>query len=1093
MHDTHSRATHSVLYGLTRITKRRPTRGQLRALALVAIMVTSLPIMFTGGLFASDPVGTVAAEEDDVDYVEDFEDGDAEGWVSGVSEDRYDVVEESFYGTHSLEMLDNHDVSGQDSRMYWEGGPTFDAGDNFEVTGTVYSDQGDENYRTRLGFQNPDDEGTYPDDVIMLIFSGEHDETFLSTDYDADPDDEGRDSYDSAFDETWVDFRIQLDGGTARAKVWEAGTSEPSTWQLEEEFNQFEGQFFINPGWANDNRVMRLDRIDAGGHSVSGRVTDQNGDPVENATVETVGVDFSSFEDDIEDRRAEAEELLDAIDDVEPDLWDPDYDLQSHYSDADGTYVLAHAEEDWGVGTTTVVDSSVDAPRVQFDSDQPVELSLWDPSQDGGWIDNQVDQSFPGATTDGTIVVEQIGARDDVVERSTHETEANYETTGLNPLSTNEHHTVNLDLSSGFYRVYPEGAPERGYVFVVGNPHDLLQTFEQDLRNEAGELTERAQEISDSIDGGLFERRTTTTDENGEFDLRVQGGVERATVQAYRGDGETLTGITGPSFDDLRQAAEGGYNGSFYVGAPTRHDVPSEDVELTVHRTDELPFRNIEDYADLREWLEEERLDERLDDIRDEYDERLDELDRDRLEQVYESHRVMIEVVPGAEDEYLEESQFDEIQDAEDLTDEELETETELMLDTLTIGNLDDIRDLQPDIGDIPEDPIDVTDGELYAEYPLPPGVDGDTITPEIHWSDGTSEEIDDEYWSVDSGIFGSDTLIIDGFPIGEDDPGAFDIRVMGASDEGILDDRISGVNPDFGGDLVDLDAVDFSTLTPGDSERVYVGVDAPSGYERIQNIDVFGPDGSPIGGDIDTDRDRASFRTDGEGDYHIRMELESTSGHTFTVSEHVRAKDQSRSDPATIRIGKSALGTHAVVGEGLDTARVDGDINPTIEAVADAGNAPGELHIYPRDSLRGNVHTLDVHVLEGSDESQVRRNVQLYVHYDGGLGEHDISWVDGNPITHGGDTRWGEVNHRDNGKSVLVTYTDDDGTATVTVNRDAGIVERLQHWMQYGIPFVGSFFVVPLEAGSLAVETAVSGSTTPALLETVPSPALAA
>lgn len=1047
----------------TRFTTTIPTltRGQWRAVFLAAIMLVSMPVMFTGGLFGSD-AGTVAAEDDD-EFTEPitshalwetFEHRTVEeGTPTGYSVvDHRDDVDEIRITDETSTVGDNSIYISGDYEVRPDGQP-FTSPTDQDIEWSMKKEEG-EDIQLHVYEGSPDSMGDRLFDVEIRD-SGEG--------FAYKTDSGGFSTLDGDIGaEEWVDITItdiDPDEGTYTVD-WESeeGPSGSETVDMYAEgdntdFGYDQIHLRGGAGWFDDLRV---------GEQVAGQVVDQNGDPVEDATLEMTGVDFETLaeelgEDGPDELLDEAESIMDDIEDIEPDTWDPDFDVESHYAEASNEYTLVHNEHDWDAGsrlTTTHLSDEIDTPRLQLESGETAIISMWDPDAGGlGIAEGPVRNSYPGHPVDGTIVIEEYAPGGGIVERNEYDT--NDEITESRLTGDIDHPTVQKSFSSGFYRAYPEGQPELGYTFVVGDPQEILSVWEHDLESEYEDVVGQTEQIQDAYSDGLFERGTVTSREDGMFEAGMAEYVERVSIQGYRADGTILPAMQDPSFSDLRDVGQGDYNGSFYVGAPQRYDVPDEDATVEVFQTDELPHFGIDDYDDLQEWLEEERLDERLDDMRDDYDERLDELDRDRLEQVYDSHRVLIETVPGAEDDYLEESQFDEIQGSEDLDEDDLETETELMQDVLLgAGDFDDIGTIEPP--DPIDDPIDVIDGELNAEYPIPGDLDPDSITPEIHYSDGTTDEIGEDYWHVDSSSFGTDTLVIDGYPI-DDDAAAFDVRIMGASDDGMLDDRIGGVNPDFGGDLVDIDAIDFSTLAPGDDERVYAGIDADRGHDSIVDVDVFGPEGQPIDdAAVDDDRDRVSFRTEGEGDYHVRMTLESTSGHEFTVSEHIRATDTSRADPATVRVSGSPLGPHAVVGERLDTARIDGDDDPSIEAVADSGDTPGELHIHPGDTLRGSEHNIDVQVLQGSDEEQVRQHVQLFVHFDGGLGEKDLAWMDNSPITHDGDTRWGEVDHRDNGKSVLVTYTDDRGTASVNVLEDAGIVDRTVHWMSYSVPGSG-------------------------------------
>lgn len=1058
MHNTHSRATHSVFRGLTRITERRPMRGQLRALALVAIMVTSLPVMFTGGAFSDGP-GVVAADETDdgVSYDEDFEGGDDSDW-EGV----YEIQNEGFWNDYSIYQSDSL-MTGEDDRVYWENGPTFDTGENFEISGTYKATADDA--RVRFGLENQGD-----GDDLFFAHSFEYDTIGISTDYGSaisDPSDDH--VVDGAPDDVWLEFRIRLDGGTAQAKVWEAGTSEPVDWQMVNEFSQFEGEFFLSSGWSDNNRELWLDRIDAGGHTISGQVVDQNGDPVSNATVEAYGTDFDRLNETVDDLDAEAEELLDSIEQGVPEDFETfaddfaggidgsgeDLELEGERLDSDdlasefdGTYPLVHEEGDWGVGTTTVVHSSVDAPRLTTDPDETVVISLWDPAEDGGWIDNQVDQSHPGATTEGEVVIEQLDPLGDGVQSRTVETEPEYETTGVNPLSTNEHHAVKTDLSEGVYRVYPEGAEERAYYFTVGDPADLAEQIIHDLENEAGQLTEYSQSIQNAITEGALGRTTTTTDEDGYYELHVQRGIERANVQAYRGDGTLLQDITGPSVSDLRDAADHGYNGTVYLTPlPERTDVPEDDVEIQVIRSDSPPFGDMENFEDLQEWLEEEYLDDAMAELDDGWDELVDEIDSDRLRQMTEDYRAIVDGDEELED-VIEDAIGRELDELDDLTDDDLREELEAIREEL--NNVEEniqLGDGEVEIGD---------DGLLEAIFPVPSWVDEDDVLLEYRDSSGEVNTIGEDYISLESdGLFGGQQVVVEDYPIDEG-VGATDLRLEIYGDEGYGSSSGGATNPIFDGQLPEIDAVQFNTFAPAaDGDRVAVELDADrSSVEGVTNVEVFDPNNEEL--DVDLEDDRATFQTGPAGDHMVRFTVESATGDEFTFSERIRAYDESRNYPATVRASESAAtGTHAIVGERLESARVDtSDDGVAIDAIADRDDVPGEIHLHPEPVLGGDHHVLDFNVYQGSSEESVRSHVATFVHMDGGFEDGTLFYSNGNPATWDGDTRWGEVNERDD-KHIYVTFTDERGSLEASINEDPGIIDRISHRIDRLIPTI--------------------------------------
>ncbi|WP_440767498.1 WD40 repeat domain-containing protein [Natronorubrum sp. DTA7] len=795
---------------------------------------------------------------------------------------------------------------------------------------------------------------------------------------------------------------------------------------------------------------------------ITGTVTDQHGDPVSNATVLSHSITEPALdESDARSLERQAEDLRDELTDPVPDTWETfkdDFetgngllDVDEFTSGVDGKYPMVHHDSDWNTGRTTILSSEIDDPRIQVDEGESLVLSVWDLEEDGGLVDTSpVRSSHPGAPVEDTIVVEQVGPSTESLSTSEYDTSVEFvEDRTLQ--SDREWHAVRTQFPVGVYRIYPEGQSGKAITVVSGDPDQLWQSFESDLRDEADRLTDRAERIRDLLDQEMVVRETTTTDENGSFEIDAPANAVTTDITAMKADGQVLEAVEDPSLQNLREAQAGGYNGSFYLPSPEPNTVqpPAEDVEVTVYKSPEVPLGDLGSFADLMQFLDEQRLDDRVDELQSEYDQRFEEMERGSLEDIYENHRTLIETVPEAEDRYLERSEFEEVQDAENLTQDELSEETSRMqIAAANVANLE-----IPDT----DDPIDIENGEIFAEIPIPDGIDADTIAPEIHWSDGTSQTLDEEYYEVESGgLLAGDKVVISDLPIDEDDPPKFNIRLQGANSDGILDDRVAGQNPLFGGEIPEINAVDWNTMTPGPDERLHVGLNADfdSGYDQLTDVEAFGPDGDLLESSIDGDRDRASFRTVGEGVHHVRLTFESTSGHEFAITERVRAGEQSRSDPATIRASQSPLGAHAVVGSGLESARVDTDGDGVrIEALIGTNDdVPGELHLKPDGVLDGTDHTLDVAVLKGDDERQIQNHVAVYVHLDN-YGKDTIASVNGDSITQDGDTRWGEVDFRDDDeKGVLITITDENGVAEIEIDQSPGRLDRFWHWVDHAL-----------------------------------------
>jgi hypothetical protein len=840
---------------------------------------------------------------------------------------------------------------------------------------------------------------------------------------------------------------------------------------------------------------------------LNGTAVDSSGNPLpENTTITAWGPTEAAFNtSDAEELERKAEQLKDELSNPLPQSW-RDFsdkyrtgngllDADKFTSGIDGTYPLVHKPDDWSKGRTGAIKSEVDAPRTTVSPDKDVIISLWDASEEPtGVLANEgpVDSSHHGQLTSGTVVIEQLSPTDGVTNRRTIETRTVFESNTFRDWGGTEYPAVRTQLPEGVYRVYPEGNQATGYVFTVGSPNTLATGFTEDLRTEANQLDERAQRIRDLLADDRVIQRTTTTDANGRFSIDVPSNTISVQIHAMRGNGEILQDLQDPSLDDLREArVSGGYNGSVILPSPSPKSVtpPASNVTVTGYRSPTVPFSNMSSFADLQAFLEQQRLNNTVTDLRSEYDERFEEMERSNLERIYSDHRTLVETVPGAESRYLDRSDFEQIQAAEDLSNDQLSQETTHM--QIALANVGRIE--PPD----PEDPINVSDGEINLEYPLPDSVDPDTVSVERHWSNGSVQPTAEEYWSVEStGIAGQNqALVIDGLPIDDSDPAAFDIRVqaagtddslLGNGNSGLLDYRITGLNPAAAGAAPDIGAVDFSNLAPGPSERVYVSIDAgeDSGYDGLVDAQAWNDDGESINATVDENGSKARFTTDGEGTHTVRLVYENQQGDQYTLTERVDAKPQSRSDPATVRASgdpDSMTGIYAVTGDKLDGAQIETNGGTmTVDVLAEDSEGPGELNIHPSNVMDGDRHSIEVNVLHGSDEQRVSGNIPVNLHLEN-TQETTIYWrssagFGGDPITHEGETRHGSVDKPNDEKHVVRTYTEPDGSLTVTTVESAGPWQRSMHRAARYVGGITSFFGFLSPLGSLPASGGAAG-----------------
>ncbi|QCC57255.1 hypothetical protein DVR14_00855 (plasmid) [Natrinema thermotolerans] len=747
--------------------------------------------------------------------------------------------------------------------------------------------------------------------------------------------------------------------------------------------------------------------------TVTGRVTDQHGTPIRNASVSSTAVLEPGLDaTDPDALEAEADALLSDLSDPLPSAWDPNYDLESH-TEASGTYALVHEPRDWDLHTTTVVDSSIEDPRLTVDSEREVVLSLWDPSAGGGLVGDQIDNSFPGGTTAGEIRVEQLAGSGGTLETRTYETEPIAETSGVNPADPNVHEGVRTHLPVGVYRVAPADNPAGGYVVTVGEPEEIAASITADARDEADRLTQRAERVRSLVTEETLVRETVRTDSEGRFSLAVDERAVAVRLTALKADGTALEGVGNASLEDLREARVNGYNGSVYLPDPTGTEVspPASNVTVDVYRSPRIPNGDLESYADLQAALEGQLLNESTAEL-DRWAERLAEIDSDRRERLRENLSAVL-------------SEAD--RDAE-------------------------LRELQREIAELEQtleiEPPDLSrEGETVSgTFPID-GVTDANVTVLAHRSDGETRVVPSEYYRVESGgLLGTDRVTVSEYPLSGVSSVAFEVVVDGET-SGTVREAIGT------GDGPAIDALVASTLSPGPDERVSLDVkpSAESSYDGLAGASVFAPDGEAVNASV-TDGE-ATFRTAGEGIYHVRLTVRDDSGAAYVLSERLRAEPVARSDPPTLRAASGPIGEY-VVASGVESARVEtGGGGVDLTAVVGGEGTPPEIHVMPDAVLESADSDLSLEVVRGSDETAVQSNIGVVIHSESVLDDSALVRRNGEAIPHTG-SRYGELTPRNDGsKYVFRSYTDSDGELTVGVNVEPNALEQAWHWVERVMP----------------------------------------
>ena len=860
------------------------------------------------------------------------------------------------------------------------------------------------------------------------------------------------------------------------------------------------------------------------------RAVDQNGDPVRNASIEAWSVDAESLSDEVEDKEAEAEEILNELDDVQPDRWEPPTQVDLSYGDLtdlydgeqpDGTYPTAHTEADMGIAGWTDTHDLI--PRLEFDSGETIHLYAWDADAGanmGPTSDGVTSEHYGEIADDPTFNLQRLGPDGETLDNNSVTATQTY-SGGIPPLSY-EHDYATVDVPDGYYLVSVEGSDTPGYVIKVGEASSVLTT---ELRDEADQLTQQAEQLQSYLgEDTMTKDRVTATNrvdkgahtqdgippiDTSKFDYGwgyVNPGVglsgddptnlesnrneefpqissSEIFLQGYRGPNVGVDEFEDRNVEDILKAAENIDEPIYATTEPKRVDLREIDdpnnatIEVELQKFDTGLNPDVGEFENKTEELRNQLLNESTAELESLFRDNPDLLDEAELETRHDELEDLIESNNDLEERVEELRDAENIEDVEDATNEQLKDDLAAMEQALA--------ELEGQL-EAEEPSSEIDSGEIFAQFPFADDLNPDAITVVANYEDGSSEVISDEYWTVESsGILGGDQVTVDGLEIA-DDRAVADLEVKGVSTDGDLGtSRDSVTNPSYQGDIPELDAIDMSTLRPGVGDVVRLTLrSSDESFDGTSDVTVYDPDGQQL--NVTQNDERFSWSPEETGTHTVRATYTNDIGGEFTETVRIAARESTSSSPPTVRITEGIGGEKALAGDGLESAsiNIDGD-SASIVAQAPGGESPSQIDIRAEQL---SVDELDVSIVSGENQRSVDRHVSVRVRAQ--FGAESLVWHPDAPITADGDTVAGEWETRsdDDGSThqVIDTYTDADGTTSIEVNRDPGIIDRVQHRFAVSSPFSLPFLMTaPMQPAEAALT--LMDSYTPMIDEATP------
>lgn len=517
-----------------------------KRVALVGISILAVVAIIAPGL---------AAASHETNTIEGFEDGDPAPNDTLLNDSTDYAKHGSYSGNHSGDGFTEFSIGGTKPDEF---GVYF-----YKPTGETYGGKNGLIFKngSRSGVDGPN--AYVENDRVYAYVDGN---TFTDTGIDI-PKGE------------WVHFEFTNLNYTTGEYIIEAyyanGTLIGSAGPYDARGDQFLEFDTVRTETVNTNDTFYVDTLgEVTPPEVAGKVYDQNGDPVDNATVYATGI---QTEDPPTIAGRDYDKLLE---DPLPAEWknqlqEPgvsENGIDPSTADFDESRVLMHRAEQWNLkgwpwpqdGVVTVPSSELDPPQTVLAPDAEPTFSCWDfgASTREKFFEDNFGSSLPGAIIDlscDTIVFERIDPMgDDYVEVSpTPEVRVQQGSAALSNGFTVDYEYVKPELSPGVYRVYAKrqaDSPETHMVYTVapnGDPTELEFNIENYLSDKQKAQTQAQKDLQDAYRAGNIELSNTTTNATGYYRIDMPPQVDRIDVVAVKG-GPNAQGTSGLTRSDIR-------------------------------------------------------------------------------------------------------------------------------------------------------------------------------------------------------------------------------------------------------------------------------------------------------------------------------------------------------------------------------------------------------------------------------------------------------------------------------------------------------------------------------------------------------------
>lgn len=830
--------------------------------------------------------------------------------------------------------------------------------------------------------------------------------------------------------------------------------------------------------WFDDYKVKQTSNLD---EKVSGRVTNQRGEGVANATVKLA----ISKKPDV----PSADQQLTELSNPTPSAWtkqmEGGFQLMGSsglLSKQSGEYALVYDKSDLGLTYKRKADlRNPDIQSIEPGEQKAIVIGDTDGNCGiAGFETNEYNRQVRGCLQNsGNVTIEKLSSTMDVVDTIPVKVKSHNR---RDIPGTTEVHYATFTFQTGYYRISVETTDGKSisYIVKVGTPLPDFNKYQQTVNNT---LSSQAQQIRDATSSGSLVIKRVPTNETGYWNASVSKSAKVVAVTAMKAPGVPVD-PKNLTHDNVTEAynADNPPNASVYLPSTTKRVTPPEqNVDLVVREYVFPSTAQLEALQNRIEALQNKWQNLSMDDLPPALMQQMENMSRDRLASTWNALRGTIVNADPVREKYLELSGRDSVPTADELSTSELQA---------AIQNANLAITQTADTASVTQGATQKAQDTITTSWVLD-GLDlsNANVTVLADYSNGTTRVVPAQYIEKDSRVGRDDVVRVKDFPLGQNDPNQVSFRLRVAGPGGFATDSKAVTNPTFSGKVPKIDAVEFTSLTPGPNDRVTVTVhpDSSSSFRRVTSATVFGPNGNTLSTSNITNGRQLTFTTAGAGVHTIQFTVETTGGAQFTDVVRIRAESADEPRRPSVYAHSGPLGTFAMVGDGFTSGDVNIQSSGAVEVVgvldSDA-EVPNTVDVYLEGIDATAESGVTVRIVRGESRESVRAHVPISVH-TAQLNSPDDSqegqayvYVNGHPVAWDGSTRWGDI-QQDGDGATIQAFTGSNGEANVEVVNNPGTLEQVQwvlatntpDWVP-DVPFVG-----------VAIPGGVPGTSVPAWL----------